>query len=90
MERGERRSEALAILKDMKKRTESRNKVVSNAAEDLSEVLQQQQVSDSDIDTVWYRYFAQREAYNKDMLDLRFRLREQLTREEWEQVFDHK
>jgi hypothetical protein len=29
----------------------------------------------------------QRAAYNQEMLDLRYQLKDQLTREEWQQVF---
>ena len=87
MERGERRSDALSTLKAMKKRTDARNKVVKRSAEELTWLLSQDDIQESDFDIIWFRYFTQREGYNKDMLDLRFQLREQLTREEWEQVF---
>jgi hypothetical protein len=43
--------------------------------------------TEADFDTIWHRYFAQREAYNRDLLDLRFQLKDQMTREEWQHVF---
>ena len=87
MEKDDRRKEALSTLKAIKKRTEARNKVVQGTSKDLNKALADNDVTEADIDTIWYRYFAQREAYNRDMLDLRFQLKDQMTREEWQQVF---
>lgn len=87
IEPDDRRKDALATLKDMEKRTKARNKAVAGSSKELSRVLGQDDASDADIDEVWTSYFEERAAYNSDMLDLRFQLKEQLTREEWEQVF---
>jgi len=87
MEKDDRRKEALSTLKAIKKRTEAHNKMVKGSSKDLNKALTDNDVSEADIDTIWYRYFAQREAYNRDMLDLRFQLKNQMTREEWQQVF---
>ena len=87
MEKDDRRKEALSTLKAMKKRTEAHNKVVEGTSKGLNKALADNDVTEADIDTIWYRYFAQREAYNRDLLDLRFQLKDQMTREEWQQVF---
>ena len=87
MEKDDRRKEALSTLKAMKKRTEAHNKVVKGTSKGLNKALADNDVTEADIDTIWYRYFAQREAYNRDLLDLRFQLKDQMTREEWQQVF---
>lgn len=87
MEKDDRRKEALATLKAIEKRTEAHNDVVGTTSKDLNGALVYGEENDEEIDTIWYRYFAQREAYNRDMLDLRFQLKDQLTREEWQQVF---
>jgi len=87
MEKDDRRKEALATLKAMKKQTNARNKMVKRASKDLSKTLSSDEVSEANIDAVWDTYFSQRAAYNQEMLDLRFQLRDQLTREEWQQVF---
>ncbi len=87
MEKGDQRKEALSTLKAIKSRTEAHNKVVSGTSKDLNKALADNDATEADIDTIWYRYFAQREAYNRDMLDLRFQLKDQMTREEWQQVF---
>ncbi len=87
MEKGDQRKEALSTLKAIKSRTEAHNDVVSGTSKELNKALADNDATQVDIDTIWYRYFAQREAYNRDMLDLRFQLKDQMTREEWQQVF---
>ena len=87
MEKDDRHSEALSTLNAMRNRTSAHNKVFRSTSKDLSKALGSESVAGADIDTIWYRYFAQREAHNSDMLDLRFQLRDQLTRKEWMQVF---
>jgi dsDNA-binding SOS-regulon protein len=87
MERDDRRKEALSTLKAIKKRTDAYHKMVDRASKSLNKALANDDVTEEDIDTIWYRYFAQREAYSRDMLDLRFQLRDQMTSEEWQQVF---
>jgi len=87
MEKDDRRKEALATLKETKKRTDAHNKMVKGTAKDMNKILSSDDVTDADIDTIWDAYFAQRADYNRDMLDLRFQLKDQMTREEWQQVF---
>jgi len=87
MEKDDRRKEALATLKETKKRTEAHNKMLKGTAKDMNKILSSDDVTDADIDTIWDAYFAQRADYNRDMLDLRFQLKDQMTREEWQQVF---
>ena len=87
MEKDDRRKEALSTLKAIKSRTDAHNKMVKGSLKDLNNALADNDVTEADIDTIWYRYFAQREAYNRDILDLRFQLKDQMTREEWQQVF---
>jgi hypothetical protein len=87
MEKDDRQKEAISTLKAMKKRTNAHNKMVNGASKDLSKTLSSDAVTDAEIDTVWDAYFSQRAAYNQDMLDLRFQLKEQMTREEWQRVF---
>jgi hypothetical protein len=87
MEKDDQRKEVLDTLKTMKKRTDAHNKMVKGASKDMNKVLSSDEVTDADIDTIWDEYFAQRATYNRDMLDLRFQLKDQMTREEWQQVF---
>jgi hypothetical protein len=87
MERGDRRSSTLETLDAMEARTEEHVDMVENASEGIRQALADFEANSPDIDAIWSEYFAQRAAYNREMLDLRFQLRDQLTREEWEQVF---
>jgi len=87
MEKDDRRKEVLATLKETKKRTEAHNKMVKGASKDLSKTMSGDEGTEADIDAIWQGYFASRADYNRDMLDLRFKLKDQMTREEWQQVF---
>jgi hypothetical protein len=87
MDKDDRRKEVLATLKAMEKRSNAQNKMVKRTSKDLSKSLFSEEGTDADIDTTWDAYFAERAVYNHDMLDLRFQLKDQLTREEWQQVF---
>ncbi len=53
----------------------------------MNKTLSSDDVTDSDVDTIWDAYFSQRAAYNQDMLNLRYQLKDQMTREEWQEVF---
>jgi uncharacterized protein YccT (UPF0319 family) len=87
MEKDDRRKEVLATLKETKKRTKAYNKTVKGASKDMSKILSSDDPTDADLDLSWDVYFASRANYNRDMLDLRFQLKDQMTREEWQQVF---
>ena len=87
MEKDDQRKEVLATLKETKKRTDAHNKMVKGASKDLSKTLSGDEVTEADVDAIWQGYFASRADYNRDMLDLRFQLKDQMTREEWQQVF---
>ena len=87
MERDDRRKAALDTLKDMKKRTNARDKQVKKSSKELTKALSQSEINDADLDAIWDRYIAEVNQHNYDMLDLRFQLKDQLTREEWQKVF---
>ena len=87
MEKDDRRKEVLATLKETKKRTNAYNKTVKGVSKDMSKILSSDDPTDADLDLSWDVYFASRANYNRDMLDLRFQLKDQMTREEWQQVF---
>ena len=87
MEKDDRQKEALATLKTMKKSTDARNKMVKSTSKDLSKALLDDDESYAEIDAIWDTYFSQRADYNREMLDLRYQLKDQMTREEWQQVF---
>ena len=83
----DRRAEALGTFKTIKKLTESRNKQVKNSAKELSTLLASPDLYNADIDKAWFVYFETVENHNAEMLDLRYELQEQITRDEWERIF---
>ncbi|NCF15112.1 MAG: hypothetical protein GWP62_07385 [Gammaproteobacteria bacterium] len=83
MEKDDRRDEALDTLKSMKKQVSANNKAQKRAAKDLEKAL----ADDADVEVIWDEFYEGTLAHNEAMLDLRFQLRDQMTREEWEQVF---
>jgi hypothetical protein len=87
MEKDDRRKGALATVKEMKKCTKARNKQVKKSRKELSKVLADPEATEADINATWETFYAEVESYNADMLDLRFELRDRLTRDEWQQVF---
>ena len=87
MVKDDRRKEALATLKAMKKRINARSKMVRRAAKGLNKALAQDNTNAADIDAIWDGYFAEIDQYDSDMLDLRYQLKEHINREEWEDVF---
>jgi hypothetical protein len=87
MQKDARQKGALATVKEMKKRTKARNKQVDKTRKELSKVLADRDKTMADVDAIWDTYFAEVEAYNRDLLDLRFELRDRITRDEWQQIF---
>ena len=83
IEDNDRREASLALLKEMKKRSNTRYKMVDRASKDMRGAL----ASGDVIDAIWEDYFDQRAAYNLDMLDLRDQLKSHMTPEEWQRVF---
>lgn len=87
MIKDERRKAALSIVSDMEKRTEARNKRVDNLRNELMKTLADPDGTVEDLNATWDVYFEEITAHGEKMIDLRFELRDKLTREEWEQAF---
>jgi len=87
--KGERQKAALGTLKGIKKRTNTHQEHLKKAGKNLFKALEGSDPGEPEIDEVWAAHFAEVEDYNHDMLDLRFELRDQLTREEWNAIFSN-
>ena len=87
MLKDDRQKAALSTLKAIKKRTNARNKQVKRVMKDLNLALQQDDISTADIDKIWAGYFAEVDQYKDDILDLRWKLKGHINREEWEGIF---
>jgi len=80
-----RQKAALATLKEMKAQQKSYNKLVKGTVKELKSRLETD--SGATGEEFWEEYFTAKQASDEEMLDLRFKLRDQLTREEWQVVF---
>ena len=83
----ERRKEVTSTLKVMKKRTSAYGKSTKQIAKRIAGALAEHDGSEVVINAAWVDYFAMTDAYNDDLIELRFELKEQLTREEWRELF---
>lgn len=61
--------------------------MVKSVSKDLNQTLLSDAATDADIDAIWEDYFSNRSSKDLDTLDLRYQLKDQMTREEWQQVF---
>jgi len=87
--KGERQQAALGTLKGMKKRTNAHQKHLKKAGKNLIKALEGSDPGEPEIEELWAAHFAEIEGFNDDLLDLRFELRDQLTREEWNAIFSN-
>jgi len=85
--KGERQKAALGTLKTMKKSERAYRKHLRKAGKELYKALDLPDDVESELHGVWTNHFAEVQRRNHEMLDLRFELREQLTREEWGAIF---
>lgn len=87
MPKNDQRKAALNVLKQMEKTTKARNKVVANYSKQLSKTLADHDYDHDEIDRMWAVYHETRSDYQMQMIDLRFELKEYVSREEWEEIF---
>ena len=83
----DRRAEAKTTLNQMKKITKQRSKSAESALKDLLVQMGDYESSEANIDAIWDGFFESVQAYNIEVIDLRFELKDSLTREEWEALF---
>ena len=87
MPKNDQRKAALNVLKRMEKTTKARNKAVANYSKQLSRSLADPNFDHDEIDRMWAEYHEIRSDYQMQMIDLRFELKEYVSREEWEEIF---
>jgi hypothetical protein len=87
MVKDDRRKAAQDVVKKMEERTKDQNKQVGKYVERLDESLSNHDFSTADIDKLWSKYHSLRSNYQLRMVDLRFELKEHITREEWQELF---
>jgi hypothetical protein len=87
MPKGDEQKEALATLKTVKKRTQAHNKQIKKTFKGLTKEFEVHDASGDDINRMWSEFYSERKLYDSDMLDLRFELKEHISRDEWEKIF---
>ena len=74
-------------LKEMKKRSKQYAKAIKKLSKELSADYREFEAPEDEIDVIWERIFELNSGYTKDIIEKRFELRDQLTREEWAAMF---
>ena len=83
----DRRKEATASLKTMKARTKQHKKAIKGLSKELGSSMSEHEVANEEIDAFWDHFFDLNSEYTRDIVEIRFELRDQVTREEWELMF---
>ena len=87
MPEGEQRTAALSTVKTIKERTKARNKSVGKLEKQMNKALNDHGIADADLDAIWAEYFRTVREFNREVVDLRFELKEYVSREEWQAIF---
>ena len=82
-----RRGEALAILTTMDERAGDYSEELKEASEELGELVRGREDHSAEIAGILARHLAYTGTYSSDILDLRFELKDSISREEWAQIF---
>ena len=83
----ERQKAALGTIKKMKNRIKEHKKSVAEISKALGKELAEHTVQSNEIDKLWDQYIDLNSDVTRDVIELRFQFRDQLTRDEWNQVF---
>ena len=88
--KGETQELALAVLKEARTDTKAFNKSRKNATKEFSKVVENHEVDPDKIDELWSDYHQANYNFDMQNVELRFRLKQHLSREQWSQVFSAK
>ena len=83
----ERQKAALGTIKEMKNRIKEHKKNVTEISKALGKEISEHSVRSNEIDKLWDQYIDLSSDVTRDVIELRFQFRDQLTRDEWDQVF---
>ena len=87
MPKNDQRKAAQGILKQLEKATKAQNKQVGKSSKQLNKALADHEFDASEIDRMWSEYHETRKSFQMKMIDLRFELKEHISREEWAEIF---
>lgn len=74
-------------LKSMKSRAKQYTKSVDGLTKDLRKEFGDRAAGEADLDVYWDHVFALNESLSEDLIDMRFALRDKVSREEWAGLF---
>jgi len=83
----DRRKMVQADLKLMQKRTKQHSKSTKGLTKHLKREFGDYDAGDADLDVYWDQIFSLNAEYSADIADMRFAMRDKLSREEWEALF---
>lgn len=86
----ERQKAAINILELMQERSKEHNKQVNEIDEEINNLIENRDAELADITAVSDSDFEHIQSYSSDILDLRFQLKELVTREEWADIYQEK
>ncbi len=83
----EQKKEALGTIKAMKTLLKDHQKSIGEISKPMGKELAENPLRNAEVDKLWDQYIDLSSDIMRDMVELRFQLKDQLSREEWEQVF---
>lgn len=86
----DRQKEVTASLKAMKSRAKDYSSDMKKNIKGLSPTSNPHEENAAELEAFWAEVFELNAQYSNDIIDMRFELRDQLSREEWEGMFPAK
>ncbi|MCP4266572.1 MAG: hypothetical protein GY777_13530 [Candidatus Brocadiaceae bacterium] len=83
----DRQKEVISLLELMKGRSKEHNTQITDTDDEINNLLKNRDADLSSITAIADRDFEIIQSYSSDILDLRFKLKEHVTREEWAQIY---
>jgi len=83
----DRQAGALETIKEAKSSTKALGKSLKKFSKELDEKLDDPNISAAELNGMWDGFLVEVADYHEDFLNKRFKLRDQLTKEEWEAIY---
>ncbi len=87
MEKGDERKAALSTLKQMEKLTKRRDKNFKKVRKQMLSTISDHDYEVSYLDQLWSDYKGTRSEFHREFVELRFELKEHISREDWAKIF---
>ena len=87
IEKSQERDTALVTLKQMEKLTKRRDKNFKMVRKQILASISDHGYSPNDLDQLWDEYKGTRSNFDREFVELRFELKEHISREDWVKIF---